>query len=73
MRKIHPKERPKPSQASSYIIRIIFPSRIESAHITGIVSLLIGVLLVIFGLRIALKTDYRGYDPNDPNQPRVKF
>ncbi len=66
--------------AAFYVIWLSKTEKYAHRHIdttffwtTGIVSLLIGILLVVIGLKIALKTDYRGYDPNDPDQPRMKF
>lgn len=66
--------------ASFYVVWLSKTKEYANRHIdttffwiTGIGLVVIDILLVVVGLRIALKTDYSGYDPNDPDQPRMKF
>jgi hypothetical protein len=47
-------------------------SQLPFLLISGIASLLLGLVLLVIGLRLALRIP-RSYDPCDPDEPRMKF
>jgi hypothetical protein len=46
--------------------------RLEFLVTSGVVATAAGLILVLFGYKLAVKID-RNYDPDDPDEPRAKF